>query len=60
MIGWTNDLPPADQKAVEEEFNQIFQDGYYQLAVVENPDLDVPFALSAWARCRSAMRSTPA
>jgi hypothetical protein len=22
--------------------------GYYQLATVENPDLDVPFALSAW------------
>lgn len=48
VIGWTNDLPRADQKAVEQEFNEIFQEGYYQLAVVENPDLDVPFALSAW------------
>ena len=48
VIGWTNGLSPEDQKAVEEEFNQIFQDGYYQLAVVENPDLDGSFALSAW------------
>ena len=48
VIGWTNDLSPADQKAVDAEFNEVFQDGYYQLAVVENPDLDVPFALSAW------------
>jgi hypothetical protein len=48
VIGWTKDLDEADQKAVEEEFNSIFQDGYYQLAVVENPELDVPFALSAW------------
>jgi hypothetical protein len=48
VIGWTNGLSAADQKAVEEEFNAVFQDGYYQLAVVENPDLEVPFALSAW------------
>jgi hypothetical protein len=48
VIGWTNDLEPADQKAVEEAFNEIFQDGYYQLATVENPELEVPFALSAW------------
>jgi hypothetical protein len=48
VIGWTNDLSAADQKAVEDEFNDVFSDGYYQLAVVENPDLDVPFALSAW------------
>ena len=48
VIGWVNDLSPADEKAVENEFNDVFQDGYYQLAVVENPDLEVPFALSAW------------
>jgi hypothetical protein len=48
VIGWTNDLSQADQKAVEQEFDDIFQDGYYQLATVENPDLEVPFALSAW------------
>ena len=48
VIGWTNGLSPEDRKAVEEEFNEVFQDGYYQLAVVENPDLEVPFALSAW------------
>jgi hypothetical protein len=48
VIGWTNNLSKADLQSVEDEFNSIFQDGYYQLAVVENPDLDVPFALSAW------------
>lgn len=48
VIGWTNGLSPADQKAVEQEFNDVFKDGYYQLATVENPDMDVPFALSAW------------
>jgi hypothetical protein len=48
VIGWTNGLGPADQKAVEEEFSDVFRDGYYQLATVENPDLDVPFAVSAW------------
>jgi hypothetical protein len=48
VIGWTNNLSAADQTAVEDGFNEVIQDGYYQVAVVENPDLDVPFALSAW------------
>jgi hypothetical protein len=48
VIGWTNDLETADMDAIEEEFNEVFKDGYYQLAVIENPDLEVPFALSAW------------
>jgi len=48
VIGWTNGLSTADQKRVEDAFNAVFKDGYYQVAVVENPDLDVPFALSAW------------
>jgi hypothetical protein len=48
VIGWTNGLSKADQRAVEEEFNDVFGEGYYQLAVVENPDMEVPFALSAW------------
>jgi hypothetical protein len=48
VIGWTNRLSAADQAAVEKEFNALIQEGYYQVAVVENPDLDVPFALSAW------------
>ena len=48
VIGWTNGLSAARPEAVEDEFNDVFKDGYYQLAVVENPDLDVPFALSAW------------
>jgi hypothetical protein len=48
VIGWTNDLSETDQKAIEQELNDVFKDGYYQLATVENPGLDVPFALSAW------------
>jgi Protein of unknown function (DUF3105) len=48
VIGWTNDLSPEDQKAVEREFNDVFKDGYYQLATVENPEMGVPFAPSAW------------
>lgn len=48
VIGWTNGLSVKDQKAVEEEFNTIFGEGYYQLAVVENPELETQFALSAW------------
>ncbi len=48
VIGWTNDLPASDVQAIQEEFNETFKDGYYQLAVIENPDLEVPFALSAW------------
>ncbi len=57
VIGWTNGLSEADQAAVEEEFNALIDEGYYQIAVVENPDLDVPFALSAWGalqECASA------
>jgi hypothetical protein len=48
VIGWTNGLSQRDMKAVEDEFQKIASDGYYQLATVENPDMDVPFALSAW------------
>jgi hypothetical protein len=48
VIGWTNDLAPDDQQAVEDAFNEVFEQGYYQLATIENPDLEVPFALSAW------------
>ena len=56
VIGWTNGLSAEDQKAVEDAFNEIFQDGYYQVATVELPELDVPFALSAWGalqKCES-------
>jgi len=56
VIGWTNNLSTAEQKAVEDEFNAIFQDRYYQLAVVENPDLDVPFALSAWGALQTCKK----
>lgn len=48
VIGWTNGLSGSDQKAVEDAFNEAYADGYTSLAVVENPDLDGAFALSAW------------
>jgi hypothetical protein len=48
VIGWTNGLSASDQEEVEAAFNEIFDEGYYQLATIENPDLEVPFALSAW------------
>jgi hypothetical protein len=48
VIGWTNGLSHEDLDAIEAEFNGVFKDGYYQVATVENPALDVPFALSAW------------
>ena len=48
VIGWTNGLAPEDRRAVEEAFDEVFQEGYYQLATVENPEMEVPFALSAW------------
>ncbi len=48
MIGWTNGLSRDERLAVEQEFNDVFGEGYYQLATVENPEMDVPFALSAW------------
>ena len=60
VIGWTNGLSKADLKAVEEEFNSVFQDGYYQLAVVENPELEVPFALSAWGALQTCEQVDPA
>jgi uncharacterized protein DUF3105 len=48
VIGWTNGLSAADLDVVHEAFNDSYSKGYFQLAVVENPDLDVPFALSSW------------
>jgi hypothetical protein len=48
VIGWTNGISGEETRAVEDAFNEAFQEGYYQLAVVENPDMEVPFALSAW------------
>lgn len=48
VIGWTNGLSATTLKAVQDAFNDAFAMGYYQLAVIENPELDAPFALSAW------------
>lgn len=48
VIGWTNGLDEAEQKVVEDAFNEMYGKGYYQLAVVEWPDLEGSFALSSW------------
>lgn len=48
VIGWTNGLTAADQKAVQNTFDAEFQKGYYQLAVIESPELEGSFALSSW------------
>ena len=43
VIVWTNGLSTDDQKAVERAVRTEAEKGYYQLAVIENPDLEVPF-----------------
>ncbi len=48
VIGWTNGLSAAEQKTVEDAFNAAFQEGYYQIATVEFPELDGSFAMSSW------------
>jgi hypothetical protein len=56
VIGWTNGLSPEDKKAVQDAFSAEYQKGYYQLAVVENPDMDGGFAMTTWdslQRCDS-------
>ena len=60
VIGWTKDLGPDDQAAIEEAFNEVFQEGYFQLATVENPELEVPFALSAWGAVQTCESADPA
>ena len=48
VIGWTNDLSKQETKQLEDAFNKLYSSGYESLATVELPELDVPFALSAW------------
>lgn len=60
VIGWTNGLSEADRAAVEDAFNEVAQDGYYQLAIVELPEMDVPFALSAWGALQTCESVDPA
>ena len=59
VIGWTNGLSEEDQAAVEDAFNEIFQDGYYQVATVELPEMEVPFALSAWGALQTCESVDP-
>jgi len=48
VIGWTNGLSAEQQKTVEDAFNVAFQQGHYQIATVELPELDGSFAMSSW------------
>jgi hypothetical protein len=53
VIGWTNGLSSEDRTAVEDAFNEVFREGYTSLLTVENPDMDVPFALTAWGHLQT-------
>ena len=56
VIGWTNGLERGERRKVEEALEELFLEGYYQLATVENPELKVPFALSAWGALQTCDR----
>ena len=56
VIGWTNGLSAEDAAALEAAFADLEQAGYFQLATVENPSLEVPFALSAWGALQTCER----
>ncbi len=59
VIGWTNGLSAEDLDAVHTAFNESYGKGYFQLAVVEDPDLDVPFALSSWGAMQKCEAPDP-
>jgi len=48
VIGWTNNLSKDETTELEKTFNDIFGSGYESVLTVELPDLEGPFALSAW------------
>lgn len=48
VIAWTNGLSTEEIAVAQDAVDTEFKKGYYQVAVVENPDLEVPFALSSW------------
>ncbi len=48
VIYWTNALPPESFDELKESANALFAEGYTSLIVAENPEMDVPFAMSAW------------
>ena len=48
VIYWMNALPEDSLADLEEVSNALFEEGYTSLIVAENPDMDVPFAMSAW------------
>jgi hypothetical protein len=48
VVAWTNGLPEEDAAALAAAFTDLRRQGYFQLATVENPEMKVPFALSAW------------
>ncbi len=59
VIAWTNELDPEDKSAIEAEIEAASEEGYYQLAIVELPELEGPFALSAWGAVQNCTEADP-
>lgn len=59
VIGWTNDLSQDERKQLEKTFNELYSSGYRSLATVELPELDGPFALSAWGAVQKCQEFDP-
>ena len=60
VIYWTNALPPESLVELEEAANALFDQGYTSLIVAENPEMDVPFAMSAWGFIQKCTGVDPA
>ncbi len=59
VIAWTNGLEPDEMSAIETEVEAARAEGYYQLAIVELPELEGPFALSAWGAVQNCTEADP-
>ncbi|MDQ3956525.1 MAG: DUF3105 domain-containing protein [Actinomycetota bacterium] len=60
VIFWTNGLPEESLTELEEAANALFAEGYTSLIIAENPEMDVPFAMSAWGHVQTCTGVDPA
>ncbi len=60
VIYWTNGLPEESLTELEEAANALFAEGYTSLIIAENPEMDVPFAMSAWGHVQWCTEVDPA